>query len=94
MQYPKGEMPVVYYRFTDGTVGYLEGDSPALPDGSEQISEEIWQGVMADREKFRTAREEADRADRDAALKNAYDELITLGLSDAAARAVSGYNGA
>lgn len=93
MQYPKGELPVIYYRFKDGTVGYLEGESPALPEGSEQISEEIWQGIMAKWEEARKAREEADRADREAALKGAYSELITLGMSDAAARAVSGYIG-
>jgi len=93
MQYPKGELPVIYYRFKDGTVGYVEGESPSLPDGSEQISEDIWQDVMARWEASRDSRDAADKAAREASLKGAYEELITLGLSDAAARAVSGYIG-
>lgn len=93
MQYPKGELSVIYYRFQDGTVGYLEGEGPSIPEGAEQISEEIWKDAMEGWEAARKAREEADRADRDSALKNAYQELRTLGLSDAAARAVSGYAG-
>lgn len=93
MQYPRGEAPVIYFRDADGNVGYHEGDSPSVPDGAKEISEQDWRDAMQAWEAAREAKNAALRADRELSLKSAYEELITIGMSDAAARAVSGYSG-
>lgn len=89
------DLPAVFYRFEDGSTGAMQAEGAELfiPEGATQISYEEWQADQDALKAAREAREAAEAAEREAALKSAYLELRALGLSDAAARAISGYTG-
>lgn len=91
----KPGMPAVFWRFPDGTHGFMQGEGVelAVPEGAVEISHAVWDvdrlARLAAKEAARLAAEE----ERAAATHAAYSALRLIGMADAVARTVSGYTG-
>lgn len=88
--------PVVYFlRYLDGHLGKITvtGMEPVIPEGATVLTQEQYE-----QERGRMLQEHQDRLDElqaaEAAARLAqYEELRGVGLSEATARSLSGYDG-
>lgn len=86
------EETVLYYRNPDGgliSVRYTGIEPPAPPEGAVEITEEEYLAELAAIQAANAESAAAQRAQECAVMKEAYDLLRSLGMSDEAARTVS-----
>lgn len=89
-----GVATVVYYKLPDGSFGrQTSSTGPVeLPDGAVIITEAEYLELLAAFEAERARRAAETAAAELAQAKADYDVLIALGVPDATARRMSGYN--
>lgn len=89
------DLPAVFYRLPDGMTGAMQTHNADLviPEGAVQITYEEWQAEQDARLAAKEARKASELEAKQAAEKVAYEELRTLGVSEAPARFMSGYTG-
>jgi len=89
--------PTVYYvRFPDGHIGQITaafGTEPLLPEGSTTLTQEQYQELRGQMHDAHEARLAQIQAAEEAARLQQYQDLLEVGLPDATARGLSGYDG-
>jgi hypothetical protein len=98
--WPGGENPpqptTHYVQFPDGHIGQITGHAgtePVLPEGSTLLTQEQYEALRAQLQDAHDARLEQLLAAEEAARLQQYQDLLGVGLPDATARSLSGYDG-